>query len=269
VKKHTQEKANMKPETSHQPWYAEGDPWVLTQKEWDPEKSLYYETIFTQSNGYLGLRGYREEVDTAAPSLREGYLAGVFAKLPPVARELVIHDFKWDSRQMVSLPELFSTWIVLNGNAFCLTAGELKSYQQSLDMRNGILTREVVWSDGRITRIRFTRFLSAITPHLVVQKIEIEPVNWSGEAELFWDYDLAQKTYFRCGDPAKYHVPCSHFAVLETKAHLNTVSGVVETDGSGHRIAFASRLVGAGAQSSASKAGLLAQSGKGQVKKGR
>jgi trehalose/maltose hydrolase-like predicted phosphorylase len=269
VKKHTQEKANMKPETSHQPWYVDGDPWVLTQKSWDPDKSLYYETIFTQSNGYMGLRGYREEVDTAAPSLREGYLAGVFAKLPPVARELVIHDYAWDSRQMVSLPELFSTWIVLGGNAFCLTAGELKSYQQALDLRTGILTREVVWSDGRITKIRFTRFLSAHTPNLAVQKIEIEPVNWSGEAELFWDYDLAQKTYFRCGDPAKYHVPCSHFAVLETKAHQDMVSGVVETDGTGHRIAFASRLVGAGARSSVSKAGLLAQSGHGQVKKGK
>ena len=259
----------MKQEPNIEPWYASGDPWVLTQTEWEPEKSLYHETIFTQSNGYMGIRGYREEVDTAGPSCREGYLGGVFAKLPPVARELVVHDYPWDSRQMVALPEIFAAWIVLDGAGFCLTAGKLESYTRSLDMRSGILHREVVWSDkekgGRTTKIRFTRFLSAKTPNLAVQKIEIEPVNWSGEAEIFWDYDIAQKTLFRCGDPAKAHVPCPHFAVLETNANGGAAGGVVETEGSGHKIAFSSRLTGGGAQSSASRAGTISQSGRSKV----
>lgn len=250
-------------------WYASGDPWVLTRDRWREEDSTYVETIFTQSNGYMGFRGYREEFDTAAPTHREGYLAGVFAKLPPVARELVVHDYAWDSRQMVSLPELFSTWIVLDGAAFCFTAGTLKSHRQSLDLRNGVLRREAVWSDGkRRTRLVFTRFLSAANPHLAVQKIEIEPLNWSGTAELFWDYDIAQKTVFRCGDPAKAQVPCPHFEVIDVAAKDRTVTGVVETDGTGHRIAFASRLKGPGAASAASRAGTLSQMGKKQVAEG-
>ncbi len=68
----------MKPNPS--PWYAAGDPWFLTQSEWTPEKSIYFETIFTQSNGYLGVRGYTEEANTGVKSFREGYLAGVFAE---------------------------------------------------------------------------------------------------------------------------------------------------------------------------------------------
>lgn len=254
------------------PWYAKSDPWVLTQDAWDPEKSLYFETIFTQSNGYMGFRGYREEADTAASSLREGYLAGVFAKLPPVARELVVHDYPWDSRQMVSLPEIFAAWVVLDGDGFCLTSGRIESHTRTLDMRTGILTREVVWSNkegGRTTKIRFARFLSAKTPGLAVQKIEIEPVNWSGEAEIFWDYDIAQKTFFRCGDPAKAHLPCPHFSIIETDASGNSACGMVEVDGSGHMVAFSSRLSGAGARSSASSAGMISQSGRGKVVKGR
>ncbi|MCB1070072.1 MAG: glycoside hydrolase family 65 protein [Kiritimatiellae bacterium] len=259
-----------KTSTTASPWYVSGDPWVLTQDGWDAERSHYFETIFSQSNGYMGIRGYREEFDTAGRSIREGYLAGVFANLPPVARELVIHDYEWNSRQMVSLPELFSTWIVLDGGAFCLTSGELKQYRQSLDMRNGVLSREVVWSDGwRTTRIRFSRFLSAANPHLAVQKIEIEPLDWSGVAELFWDYDLSQKTIFRCGDPAKAQVPCAHFAVMEAQAEENGASGLVETDGTGHRIAFASRLLGRGATSTASLAGTISQLGKAKVSKGK
>jgi len=262
----------MKKEAKNEAWYAAGDPWVLTQTGWDAEKGHYYETIFTQSNGYMGIRGYREEVDTAAPTCREGYLGGVFSKLPPVARELVVHDYPWDSRQMVALPELFAAWIALDGDGFCLTAGKIESYKQSLDMRTGILHREVVWSNkekGKTTKIRFTRFLSAKTPGLAVQKIEIEPVNWSGEAEIFWDYDIAQKTLFRCGDPAKAHVACPHFSILETSAHGNSAGGGVETDGSGHQIAFASRLTGEGAQSSASRAGMISQCGRSKVAKGK
>jgi len=262
----------MKNETENQAWYAYGDPWVLTQTGWEPEKSFYYETIFTQSNGYMGIRGYREEVDTAAPTCREGYLGGVFSTLPPVARELVVHDYTWDSRQMVALPEIFAAWIVLDGDGFCLTAGKIESYAQSLDMRAGILHRELVWSNkekGKTTKIRFTRFLSAKTPNLAVQKIEIEPVNWSGEAEIFWDYDLAQKTFFRCGDPAKAHVPCAHFSILETTAHGSSAGGIVETVGSGHKIALLSRLSGEGAQSSATSAGTVSQSGRSKVHKGK
>ena len=89
------------------PWYAKDDSWHLTHSQWEPEKSIYFEAVLTQANGYMGFRGYREESDQAAPALREGYLAGMFASLPPLARRNLIHDYPWDSRQMVSLPEIF------------------------------------------------------------------------------------------------------------------------------------------------------------------
>lgn len=262
----------MNNESNSEAWYAAGDPWVLKQTEWEPKKGYYFETIFTQSNGYMGVRGYREEMDTASHSCREGYLGGVFAKLPPIARELVVHDYPWDSRQMVTLPEIFSAWIALDGDGFCLTAGKLESYEQSLDLRTGILHREVVWSNkvnGKTTKIGFTRFLSAKTPHLAVHKIDVQPVNWSGKAEIFWDYDITQKTLFRCGDPAKAHVACPHFGIIKTSALGNSATGFVEVEGSDHLIAFASRLSGEGTQSSANRAGMISQSGVCAVVKGR
>ncbi|NBQ64661.1 MAG: hypothetical protein EBT95_03820, partial [Verrucomicrobia bacterium] len=63
------------------PWYAEGDGWTLTQHGWDCHRNLYFETIFTQSNGYFGIRGYHEEVTPGLTGHREGYLAGVFAQI--------------------------------------------------------------------------------------------------------------------------------------------------------------------------------------------
>lgn len=55
------------------------------QSAWDPDKNIYFETIFTQSNGYMGIRGYTEENETSLDCVREGYLAGVFAHTDGVA----------------------------------------------------------------------------------------------------------------------------------------------------------------------------------------
>jgi len=62
----------MKAKSSDQPWYAKGDQWVLTQSEWAAAKNIYYETIFTQANGYMGIRGYTEEGNDGLRSFREG-----------------------------------------------------------------------------------------------------------------------------------------------------------------------------------------------------
>ncbi|MDF7824127.1 glycosyl hydrolase family 65 protein [Pontiellaceae bacterium B12227] len=243
-------------------WYASGDAWELTVDQWEPEKNVYFETIFSQANGYMGFRGYREECDNAAPSLREGYLAGLFSKLPPLARRMVVHDYPWDSKQMVSLPEIFSAWVALDGETFNLTTGKIGAYRQSLDMRTGVLTRSVRWTSpfGNTTNLTFIRFLSTKTPNLAVQRIEAEPVNWSGSVEIIWEYNAAQPTYFRCGDPAKQHVACPHCAVLETSGKEETVAGLVALDGTPHRIAYASRVEGDGSATSFSnEGGLLSQ----------
>jgi hypothetical glycosyl hydrolase len=242
-------------------WYASGDPWILQQDKWDPERSQYFETIFSLSNGYMGFRGYREEQDNVFASFREGYLAGVFAKLPPIARKLVVHNYPWDSRQMVSLPQIFSALITLDGEAFSLLDGTLLSYRQTLDLRQGLLTRAIHWqsSSGRETILQFKRFLSAEIPHLAAHKIEIEPINWSGPVEVWWDYDLSEKTVFRCGDPAKAHVPCADFEVKTVFADESSVGGVVRTMGTGHEIALVTYAQGGEVSSSAEGSGILSQ----------
>jgi alpha,alpha-trehalose phosphorylase len=244
-------------------WYTAGDAWTLTNDRWDAERSTYFETIFCQANGYMGVRAYREEWDAAAPSLREGYLGGMFGRLPPLARRLVVHDYPWDSKQMVSLPEIFSAWIALDGETFNLSTGTVDAYTQSLDLRNGILQRRVRWTspEGNTSCLSFTRFLSAETPNLALQRIEVEPVNWSGDVEIIWEYNVTHPSLFRCGDPAKQHVPCPLCAVQTTTADGAMVAGQVSVDGTPHRIAYASRVEAASPVSSfANPGGLLSQS---------
>ena len=229
-----------------QPWYAEGDPWMLTQTAWAPETNIYYETIFTQSNGYLGVRGYTEETCEDLPTCREGYLAGVFGHINEEAHKQVRVDYPWPMLAMLTLPELFACQIVLNGEPFAMNRGTVASFRRSLDMRNGVLTRHIIWVSpaGNRTRIQIDRFLSAAVPHLALQQITLTPENWQGKAELRFELDGAYPTYFRCGDRAMAHPP-QHLMQAPLIAEDGSSSCLTfKTKGTDYTVSVASGLGG-------------------------
>ncbi|MEZ6190407.1 MAG: hypothetical protein R3C45_03855 [Phycisphaerales bacterium] len=237
----------MNPVTQNEPWYAAGDPWVLTQNAWDPDKNIYFETIFTQSNGYMGIRGYTEENETSLDCVREGYLAGVFAHTDEAALKQTRVTYDWPMLAMVTLPELFACEVNLDGEVFRLSEGTVISFNRSLNMRNGELVRSVVWRSpsGHRTKLVFKRFLSAAVPHLAVQEISVTPGNWSGTAVLRFEQDTAIPTYFRCGDRSFEHLPQD----LLTDQHIenlddDAVAVTLKTVGTGHTVGISSQLVG-------------------------
>ena len=235
----------MKPNTS--PWYAAGDPWFLTQSEWMPEKSIYFETIFTQSNGYLGIRGYTEEANTGIKSFRESYLAGVFAGVDEAALKQVRVDYGWPMLAMITLPELFACEITLGGEIFSLSAGTIDFFSRSLNMYNGVLSRHVSWVSpmGLRTRLLFERFLSAADPHLGMQQITILPENWNGKAVLKFELNGTYPTYFRCGDRALPHL---REDLLEDPQVSLGADGegslTIRTSGTGQTVSIASNTAG-------------------------
>ena len=237
----------MKNQRQTSPWYAEGDPWILAQMERSPGDNLYRETIFTQANGYLGVRGYEEENNSDTESLREAYLGGVFAHVDDAAAKQVKVVPQWPLLTMVSLPEIFGCAIVLDGENFSASSGKIHSFTRMLDMHNGLLTRVVEWESprGRRTRILFRRFLSAAVPHLAMHQITLEARDWSGPAELRFDLDGATPAYFRCGERTLPHLPQ---AVLENPRMTAGKSGAgvltVTTRGTHHTVSIAAETAG-------------------------
>src|ERR1017187_1569402 len=244
------------------PWYAEGDPWFLTQSEWTAEKSIYFETIFTQSNGYMGVRGYTEEANTGIKSFREGYLAGVFGQIDEAALKQVRVDYGWPMVAMITLPELFACEIKLEGDSFSLSEGTIDFFSRSLNMYNGVLSRHVSWVSptGLRTRLLFERFLSAAEPHLGMQQITILPENWNGKAVLTFKLDGAYPTYFRCGDRSLPHL---REDLLEDQ-QINVGAGgeanlTFCVKGTGHTVSIASNVAGGPCAMSARHATVLKQ----------
>ena len=51
--------------------------WIVEQKQWEPQKERFYESLFSLGNGYMGLRGTMEET-YSADTLKGMYLGGVW-----------------------------------------------------------------------------------------------------------------------------------------------------------------------------------------------
>lgn len=69
---------------------------------------------------------------------------------------------------------------------FAVDGVEFRDYRQTLDLRRGVLRRDLRFRDpaGRQSTLRETRLVSMAQPHLAGFRIELVAENWSGDLEV-------------------------------------------------------------------------------------
>ncbi|MBN1828097.1 MAG: glycoside hydrolase family 65 protein [Deltaproteobacteria bacterium] len=229
-------------------WYLEGDPWTLTQRGLEIEKSRYFETIFTQSNGALGIRGYYEEDDPDIPSFREGYLAGITSELYGSARKACLKPGEVrDFPQMVTAPDLFSCRTHVHGEPFLMTSGKLEKFERKLHLREGLLQRRVEWVSpkGHRTELFFERFVSAADPGLLCQRITVIPHDRDGDLELGFHINGTPPTRLRHGNRSVPNYPNYHLDALAAGSEGNLGLLSLETRNQRYTLSIGSRIKGA------------------------
>jgi trehalose/maltose hydrolase-like predicted phosphorylase len=148
--------------------------WTITENSFEPKSLHHQETIFTIGNGYLSTRGAFEE---GYPSDRRAtFIHGVFDAAPIVVTELA------------NAPDWLPLSVHLDGanrERFALDRGVIESYHRSLDLRTGLLTRQVRWRSpgGRCLSLRFERFASLAQPHQLLLRVRLVP-EFDGPIEL-------------------------------------------------------------------------------------
>ncbi len=150
------------------------DRYTILQGEMDWLRVAFWETLFSQSNGLLGMRGCFEEPMAGTRSRNLTFMAGLYNTLSGGLPELP------------ALPDALSTRIVLGEQPFDLRRGHIRGFSRWLDMKRGLLCREVAWQDpsGHTTRLTFQRFVSLTERNLLVVRIRITPLDWSGPLEV-------------------------------------------------------------------------------------
>lgn len=146
--------------------------WILNEKEFKVENQHNFETIFSLGNGYMGTRASLEE---KYPGERPGfYIAGIFDKYPGEVTE------------MPNLPDWIKTDIFIKGEKFNMYKGKVYQYNRYLNLKEGILVRDFIWenSKGEMVKFKFERIISMTNRHTALLKINIEPINFSGEIEI-------------------------------------------------------------------------------------
>ncbi len=161
-------------------WFDKGieeDGWRLTYSGFEPGAEKLRETLLAVGNGYLGTRGCAASEKASEVHYPGTYIAGIYNKIPTkiADRDIYNNDF-------VNCPNwLLIEFKVGSGRYQSPLKMELLSYDETLDMKRGVLERTLVCKDGvgRLTRIECKRLASMADPHLCAQRYEITPLNYS------------------------------------------------------------------------------------------
>jgi len=163
------------------------EPWKITEKEFNIDNNHHNESVFSIGNGYIGIRGTLEE-DYTGPggtSTTGIYVNGVFAS------ECIIYGEEAPKQPQCSQTIVnLADWTIINlyidGEKFDMLKGQVEDYSRYLDMKQGILNRQLVWEspEGKRVKIDIKRFISATRKHLGLIRYTVEPLNFSGKIKL-------------------------------------------------------------------------------------
>ena len=152
--------------------------WKLVYEGFDPDQEGLREALCTLGNGYFATRGAAPESSADGVHYPGTYVAGCYNRLKS---EISGHTIENES--LVNVPNwLPLTFRLENGNWFDLQQVNLLDFRQELDLRRGVLSRFVRFSDeqGRRVRLAQRRFVHMADPHLAGLETTIVAENWSG-----------------------------------------------------------------------------------------
>lgn len=154
------------------------EPWSVRESGMHLDLLAETESIFALSNGHVGVRG---NLDEGEPNAVPGtYLNGYYENVPlPYAERGFGYPEEGQSLIDVTNGKVFR--LLVDDEPFDLRYGTLRTHERVLDLRGGVLRREVEWSSpaGQGVRIRSTRLVSFVQRAILAIHYEVEPLEES------------------------------------------------------------------------------------------
>jgi alpha,alpha-trehalose phosphorylase len=149
------------------------DDWRIVETSFTEEWMGNAETIFSLSNGFIGIRGLLEE---ARPAVESGTFLNGFHETWHIVHAEQAFGFARTGQTIVNVPDVTIMKLYVDDEPLHLPTARVISYERSLDMREGVLRRELVWSTpgGKHVTVRSSRMVSLEHRHLGVITMEVE-----------------------------------------------------------------------------------------------
>ncbi|MBR5152761.1 MAG: glycoside hydrolase family 65 protein [Clostridia bacterium] len=135
--------------------------WVLKENKFDISRMCERESLWTQGNGYMGVRA----------SFEEKYLKGYRATLI----NGLFDGPNGDSPELAVLPDVTNCDIYINEERFAMDVGVCEDYHASLNMETGEFTRNLTWTSPKGVKVglAFSRIVSDVRKHIMAQKVTV------------------------------------------------------------------------------------------------
>ncbi len=199
--------------------------WTVIETQFDAAELHHKETLFTIGNGYLGTRGTFEEGYPGSSAAT--FIHGVYGDAPVVKTELV------------NCPDWLPLVITVGGDRFSLNEGEILGYQRQLDLRWGIVSRDILWRspNGYTLYLNFERMTSMADRHVMVLRAQVTAIDFEGEIEVEAGFNVEPDNrgveHWEClqhdgsGDRLWFHMRC-----LSSEIELSMATQLTCSEGS-------------------------------------
>jgi trehalose/maltose hydrolase-like predicted phosphorylase/beta-phosphoglucomutase-like phosphatase (HAD superfamily) len=156
--------------------------WTLVYDSFDPARQGLREALLALGNGYMVTRGALPESAADDVHYPGTYVAGLYDRAETeVAGRMV------ENEDLVNAPN----WLPLRfriegGDWFDARRADVVEHRFELDIRRGVLTRDMTWQDaeGRRTSMTQRRFVSMKDEHFAGLETTFTSENWSGRLEV-------------------------------------------------------------------------------------
>ena len=148
------------------------DAWRIVEVQWAPANLARAETVFALSNGYVGIRGTMEE---GRPVFGPGTFVNGFHETWPIVHPEEAFGLARTGQTMVTLPDATVIELFVDDEPLFLPTAHMREYARILDMRNGTLTRDLLWTTpaGKHVRVRSCRLASLEHRHVAAMSFEV------------------------------------------------------------------------------------------------
>src|SRR5215217_443493 len=151
------------------------EPWSVRETELDLEVLAQTESVFALANGHIGLRA---NLDEGEPCGIPGTYLNSFYEFRPLPYAEAGHGYPESGQTVVNVTNGKIIRLLVDDEPFDVRYGELVAHERELDMRDGVLRRDVEWASpaGQAVRVRTTRLVSFVQRAVAAVCFEVEPV---------------------------------------------------------------------------------------------
>jgi alpha,alpha-trehalose phosphorylase len=154
------------------------ESWAVPERELHLELLPQTESIFALSNGHIGLRG---NLDEGEPSGAPGTFLNGFYEVRPLPYAEAGYGYPEAGQTMINVTNGKLIRLLVDDEPFDVRYGKLVRHERVLDLRDGVLRREVEWISpaGEGVQVRTTRLVSFVQRSVAAIMYEVEPLGAS------------------------------------------------------------------------------------------